>query len=76
MENKSFRDLYIESRDKTSYCLQYIKEKLRTQSISAFVGAGFSKNAISSYPDWAELFIPAYRKIHPDCVKFSSQFRS
>lgn len=65
MENKSFRDLYIESRDKTSYCLQYIKEKLRTQSISAFVGAGFSKNAISSYPDWAELFIPAYRKIHP-----------
>ncbi|MGL4982199.1 MAG: SIR2 family protein [Treponemataceae bacterium] len=45
---------------KIELCITYIQEKLSAGAISLMVGAGFSKNADSEYPDWAELLIDAY----------------
>ena len=54
-------------------CLNYIKSKLKTKSISVMVGAGFSKNANtfknekdSQYEDWLALLVPAYKEMFPD----------
>ena len=51
---------------KISMCLNYIKSKLKTKSISVMVGAGFSKNANTQknkndpqYEDWLALLVPA-----------------
>ena len=58
---------------KISMCLNYIKSKLNTKSISVMVGAGFSKNANtyknendSQYEDWLALLVPAYKEMFPD----------
>ena len=54
-------------------CLDYIKQKLKTKSISVMVGAGFSLNANSKknktdskYEDWLSLLLPAYKEVYPD----------
>ena len=51
--------------EKLIFCLQYIQKKLSNQSISAIVGAGFSRNASQEFPDWATLLVDAYREMNP-----------
>lgn len=41
-------------------CLTGIIEKLKNGQMSAMIGAGFSKNANSAYPNWEELLVPVY----------------
>lgn len=41
-------------------CLNAIIEKLENGQMSAMIGAGFSKNANSAYPNWEELLVPVY----------------
>lgn len=57
-------------------CLDYIKQKLKTQSISVMVGAGFSLNANvrknknePQYEDWLSLLTPAYKEVYPDNIE-------
>ena len=54
-------DILYRSIDK---CIECIIKKLKKGNICAFIGAGFSKNANSSYPDWPHLLIDAYKEIH------------
>ena len=56
-------------KEKFDYSIQFIIQKLAEQSISAMVGAGFSKNANKYYPDWATLLLNAYKEIHPKEIK-------
>ncbi|EPF46338.1 hypothetical protein HMPREF1222_01857 [Treponema vincentii F0403] len=41
-------------------CLTVIIEKLKKGQMSAMIGAGFSKNANTTYPNWAELWNSQY----------------
>ena len=56
----SFDDLY----DNLDNCIACIIGKLKKENICAFVGAGFSKNANSKYPDWSQLLTDAYKEIY------------
>ena len=56
-------------KEKFDYIIQFIIQKLAEQSISAMVGAGFSKNANKYYPDWATLLLDAYKEIWPKETK-------
>ena len=56
--------------------LDYIKQKLKTKSISVMVGAGFSLNANikknkgePQYEDWLSLLLPAYKEVFPDNIE-------
>ena len=56
--------------------LDYIKQKLKTKSISVMVGAGFSLNANikknkgePQYEDWLSLLLPAYKEVYPDNIE-------
>lgn len=62
-----FNEYNIQQKKKNeiSFCLAYIQDKLQHQSISAIVGAGFSKNANSFFPDWATLLTDAYLEMNP-----------
>ncbi|SHM37366.1 SIR2 family protein [Fibrobacter sp. UWB7] len=52
-------------KNEINFCLAYIQNRLQHQSISAIVGAGFSKNANSKFPDWATLLTDAYSEMYP-----------
>lgn len=66
-EDFSFDNYYQKNeKEKIEYCLAYIINKLKDQSISAMVGAGFSKNANYEFPNWSDLLIRAYKKMHPE----------
>jgi len=62
-----FNEYNIQQKKKNeiSFCLAYIQDKLQHQSVSAIVGAGFSKNASSFFPNWAELLTDAYLEMNP-----------
>ena len=47
-------------------CLNAIIEKLKNGQMSAMIGAGFSKNANSAYPDWSQLMVDAYKELYPE----------
>ena len=47
-------------------CLTAIIEKLKNGQMSAMIGAGFSKNANSAYPDWSQLMVDAYKELYPE----------
>ena len=47
-------------------CFKYIIEKLNDGSISAIIGAGFSKNANTKFPNWPSLLVNAYLEMHPE----------
>ena len=67
-EGADFFDTYdaIESKDeRVAFCLEWITAKLKNGSMSAMVGAGFSKNADPNYKDWSELLVAAWRMMHP-----------
>ena len=54
---------YEELDGNIANCLTVIIKKLKKGQISAMIGAGFSKNANSAYPDWAELLVSLYCKL-------------
>lgn len=62
-----FNDYYKRSseREKLELSLRFIVEKLNEKSMSAIVGAGFSRNSNDSFPDWANLLVDAYKEMHP-----------
>lgn len=66
--NEDFFENYekkCSEQERLAFCLQYIQNKLFNQSISAVVGAGFSRNASQEFPDWATLLVDAYREMNP-----------
>ena len=66
---KDFFEQYytLDSIDqKMDLCFKYIIEKLNDGSISAIIGAGFSKNANTKFPNWPSLLVNAYLEMHPE----------
>jgi hypothetical protein len=66
-----FEDYYKRSseKEKLELSLRFIVEKLNEKSMSAIVGAGFSLNSNSSFPDWANLLVDAYIEINLDKIR-------
>lgn len=71
----NYSDYYQEKDEikKIEMCLNYINEKLKSNSISVMIGAGFSLNANegktsneAKYEDWGNLLKDAYKEIYPD----------
>lgn len=59
----------VSPKRRIDFCISYIRAKLNRQSISAIVGAGFSKNASPNFPDWAGLLTDAYVEMNEDQCK-------
>ena len=58
-------DAILGEDERTAFCLEWIIAKIKNGSMSAMVGAGFSKNADPNYKDWSELLVAAWRMMHP-----------
>lgn len=68
---KEYRKIKSESA-RLNFCLEFILHKLKSHSMSAMVGAGFSQNADvnkspneAKHPDWAQLLLHAYISLNP-----------
>lgn len=75
-EEKDFFNKYDECKNKNEkikLIYSFIIESLRSNKMSAIVGAGFSKNVISMYPDWSELVIDAYKELYPKEARIKKQ---
>ena len=65
-----FEEYYKLSPEKRfAYSIKFIIQKLSEQSISAMIGAGFSKNANNDYPSWAALLFDAYKEMYSKEIK-------
>ena len=66
-----FDDYYKRSTEKErlELSLRFIVEKLNEKSMSAIVGAGFSWNSNSSFPDWANLLVDAYKEMNSNKIR-------
>lgn len=46
--------------------LKQLKDEYAKKNVSVLVGAGFSKNAIPSFPSWDELLLPIVKELYSD----------
>lgn len=55
--------------------LTKIKNELDKDHMSCFIGAGFSKNAISTFPDWNQLLYPMISEMYKDLIENKKNIR-
>lgn len=67
MQNDKWREAYEKLNSSPQIILKEIIEKLKKGQMSAFIGAGFSKNTNKDFPDWSDLLIDLYRELNPEC---------
>ena len=73
---KDFFEQYYASDSiiqKMDLSFKYIIEKLKDGSISAIIGAVFSKNANKNFPNWPSLLVDAYLEMHPEITQKTNE---